>query len=37
MTSHDRWCDRHPIFTRFYVPAIVTASLVVQVWEVLRR
>lgn len=32
-----RWCDRHPIFTRLYVPAIVTATLLAQLWEVVHR
>ena len=31
-----RWCTRHPIFTRFYVPLIVTATFVMHLWEVLR-
>lgn len=36
MNDH-RWCVRHPIFTRLYVPAVVTVSLAFQLWEVLRR
>ena len=31
-----RWCDRHPIFMRFYVPVIVTATFLIHLWEVAR-
>lgn len=36
MTEH-RWCERHPIFTRWYMPVVLTLSFLVQVWEVTHR
>lgn len=35
--TRQRWWDRHPFFVRFYVPLVVTASLVVQLWEAAHR
>lgn len=32
-----RWCDRHPVYFRFYVPVWVAVSVLVQVWEVVHR
>lgn len=34
--SGDRWCDRHPRFTRYYVPLVVSVTFLMHLWEVLR-
>lgn len=34
--NHCRWGDRHPLFVRFYVPLVVTLTLLAQVWEMTR-
>lgn len=37
MTPVERWIEDHPKFTRFYVPAVVTATLIAQLWEMTHR